>query len=205
MATGSSPAARAAAPGPTVVFLGDSLTAGLGLAEEEAFPALVATELARRGLPLRAVNAGVSGDTSAGGLARLDWLLGQSPAVLVVGLGANDGLRGLSLERTEENLRAIVTRARGAGAEVLLLGMKLPPNYGPEYTERFEALYPRLAGELGVPLVPFLLEGVAAEPELNLPDGIHPNAEGQRLVAGNVLPALEPLVREAASASAPRP
>lgn len=201
MATGSSPPAPAAVPGPTVVFLGDSLTAGLGLAEEEAYPALVAAELARRGLAVRVVNAGVSGDTSAGGLARLDWLLGQSPAVLVVGLGANDGLRGLSLERTEENLRQIVTRARGAGARVLLLGMKLPPNYGPEYTERFEALFPRLAEELGVPLVAFLLEGVAAEPELNLPDGIHPNAAGQRLLAGNVLPALEPLVREVADPS----
>lgn len=191
---------EAAAPGPTVVFLGDSLTAGLGLAEEEAYPALVAAELARRGLPVRSVNAGVSGDTSAAGLARLDWLLGQSPAVLVVGLGANDGLRGLSLERTEANLRAIVERARAAGARVLLLGMLLPPNYGPEYTERFEALYPRLARELGVPLVPFLLAGVAAEPELNLPDGIHPNAAGQRILAANVLPALEPLVRAAAAA-----
>lgn len=179
---------------PTVVFLGDSLTAGLGLAEEEAFPALVAERLEAEGRPVRAINAGVSGDTSAGGLARLDWLLRQEPDVLVLGLGANDGLRGLPIAATEENLREIVVRAREAGARVLLLGMLVPPNYGPEYAEGFRDLYPELAAELDVALVPFLLEGVAAVPELNQADGIHPTAEGQEIMAENVLPHLRPLI-----------
>lgn len=185
----------AAESSPLVVFLGDSLTAGYGLGEEEGFPALVGAELAKRGLAIRVVNAGVSGDTSAGGLARLDWLMQQRPRIVVVGLGANDGLRGLPLERTEANLRQIVRTVRASSAEVLLLGMRIPPNYGPDYAGAFAALYPRLARELEVPLVPFLLAGVAAQPELNQADGIHPTAEGQRLVAANVLPQLEPIVR----------
>lgn len=189
---------------PLVVFLGDSLTAGYGLSEEEAFPARVGELLAEEGLPVRVVNAGVSGDTTAGGLARLDWLLRQKPDVLVVGLGGNDGLRGLSPEMTEENLRQIVERAKQAGAEVLLLGLQLPPNYGADYTAAFREIYPRLAQELGVPLVPFLLAGVGGEPELNLPDGLHPNAEGQRIVAGNVLPYLRELVRRRISSHSSR-
>lgn len=175
---------------PRVVFLGDSLTAGFGLAEAQAFPARVEELLEARGMEVEVVNAGVSGDTSAGGLARLDWLLSQKPDVVVVGLGANDGLRGLAPEETEGNLRAIVRGVREAGAEVVLLGMKIPPNYGPEYTQAFEEVYPRVAEDLGVPLVPFLLEGVGGEVELNLPDGIHPNAEGHRRVAENVAPVL---------------
>ena len=190
--------ARSEAP-PTVVFLGDSLTAGLGLGEEEAFPALVGQALAARGLPIRAVNAGVSGDTTAGGLARLDWLLSQRPALLFVALGANDGLRGQPLESIESTLGEIVRRARGAGARVVLAGMKMPPNYGPEYTRGFEGLYAKLARELEVPLLPFLLEGVAAVPELNQNDGIHPTAEGQRRIAELVTRELEPIVRELAS------
>lgn len=178
-----------------MVFLGDSLTAGFGLAEEQAFPAVVEERLRARGLPVEVVNAGVSGDTSAGGWARLDWVLRQEPDVLVVGLGANDGLRGISPAATEENLRAIVRRARRSGVWVMLLGMKLPPNYGPRYTAAFEAVYPRIAEDLEVPLVPFLLAGVGGEPELNLPDGIHPDVEGHRRVAQNVLPVLLPLVQ----------
>ncbi|HSM15254.1 MAG TPA: arylesterase [Thermoanaerobaculia bacterium] len=177
-----------------MVFLGDSLTAGLGLAEEEAYPALVGAELERRGLPVRVVNAGISGDTSAGGLERLDWQLAQDPDVVVVELGANDGLRGQPLESIEANLRAIVERSRAAGAEVVLAGMKIPPNYGPDYAAGFEAIYPRLAGELGARLIPFLLEGVAADPALNLPDGLHPNVEGHKLVARAVADALEPVL-----------
>lgn len=173
---------------PVVVFLGDSLTAGYGLAEDQAFPALVGARLAAEGRPVRMVNAGVSGDTSAAGLARLDWVLEQKPDVLVVGFGGNDGLRGLPLEGTERNLREIVTRGRAAGAQVILLGMKIPPSYGADYAGGFEALYPKLARELGVPLVPFLLEGVATVPDLNLRDGIHPNAEGQKIVAATVTP-----------------
>lgn len=178
-----------------VVFLGDSLTAGYGLPSAEAFPALLEERLASQGLPFRAVNAGVSGDTSAGGLARLDWVLSSDPDLLVVELGPNDGLRGLDLAMTESNLRRIVARARESGVRVLLVGMRIPPNYGPEYAGEFAALFPRLAEELDVPLVPFLLEGVGGEPDLNQGDGIHPTAAGQRVVAGNVEPHLVPLVR----------
>ena len=186
---------RAPGDGPLVVFLGDSLTAGLGVAEAEAFPEQVRQLLASEGVVIRVVNAGVSGDTTAGGLARLDWVLRGRPDVLVTGLGANDGLRGLALEQSEANLRAIVAGARAAGARVLLLGMLLPPNYGPDYTAEFRDLYPRLAKELEVPLVPFLLTGVAGIPELNQADGIHPTAEGHGLMAANVLPELRALLR----------
>jgi acyl-CoA thioesterase I len=194
----SEPAApsQPAASGPLVVFLGDSLTAGPGLEEEQAFPAVVAERMAEQSLPIRVVNAGISGDTSAGGLRRLDWLLRQKPAVMVVGLGANDGLRGLPVEQTESNLREIVSRSQAAGARVLLLGMKIPPNYG-DYAIQFEEIYPRVARDLGVPLVPFLLEGVGGVPDLNLPDGIHPNGEGQERVAENVVPYLRELVGQA--------
>ncbi len=195
------PAAAAGSP-PVVVFLGDSLTAGYGLAADEAFPALVAAALAERGTPIRAVNAGVSGDTTAGGLRRLDWALKNRPQVVVVALGANDGLRGQPLEAIEANLAAIVAKARAAGARVLLAGMLMPPNYGGAYASGFAAIYPRLARQLELPLVPFLLEGVAGHPELNQADGIHPTAEGQRIVARNVVPHLAPLVTSQPPASA---
>jgi acyl-CoA thioesterase-1 len=190
--TGSAPPTGPESP--LVVFLGDSLTAGLGVGEAEAFPEQVRRRLAAEGVALRVVNAGVSGDTTAGGRARLGWVLRQEPSVLVVGLGANDGLRGLALEETEANLRAIVTTARDAGARVLLLGMLLPPNYGPDYTEAFREIFPRLARELEVPLVPFLLTGVASIAELNQADGIHPTAAGHRLIADNLLPQLRALL-----------
>jgi acyl-CoA thioesterase I len=197
------PAASAAAAArveasPLVVFLGDSLTAGYGLAADEAFPAEVERLLAERGTPIRALNAGVSGDTSAGGLERLEWLLRQGPEIVVVELGGNDGLRGQTPAATEANLRRIIEGARAAGARVLLAGMQLPPSYGPEYVAEFAAIYPRLAAEYDVPLIDFLLAGVAARPELNLPDGIHPNAEGQRIVARMVAEALAPLVTPSA-------
>ncbi len=188
------PAESATADQILVVFLGDSLTAGYELDESQAFPALVEDRLRAAGRAVRVVNAGISGDTTAGGLARLDWLLRQRPDVLFVGLGGNDGLRGTPLESSEANLRAIVEGAQAAGVRVLLAGMLMPPNYGPDYTEAFAAIYPRLAAELGVPLIPFLLEGVAARPELNLEDGIHPNAEGQSIVAETVLEHLEPIL-----------
>lgn len=181
---------------PLVVFLGDSLTAGYGLDEDHAYPAVVAERLAAEGTPVRVVNAGVSGDTTAGGLSRLDWLLRQRPDVLVVSLGGNDALRALEVGMTEENLRAIVRRSRAAGARVLLTGMLAPPNYGPEYTEKFKEIFPRLAADLDVPLVPFLLEGVGGDPELNQSDGIHPTAEGQRRVAELVLPYLKEVLGE---------
>jgi acyl-CoA thioesterase-1 len=195
-----------AASGPRVVFLGDSLTAGYGLEEGQAFPALVARQLAEAGTPIQAINAGVSGDTSAGGLARLSWLLRQRPDLLVVELGANDALRGQAPEATERNLRQIVERARSEGVEVLLIGMLAPPNYGPEFTREFGAIYPRLARQLDVPLVPFLLAGVAGRPELNLPDGMHPTAEGHAVLARTLLPHLrEALGRLPRRAAAPAP
>lgn len=200
-AESTEPGAIPGAPEPDrvkVVFLGDSLTAGLGLPEDEAYPALLEERLEASGRPVEVINAGVSGDTSAGGLARLDWLLAQDPDVLVVELGPNDGLRGLDLDETEANLRQIVSRARAAGARVLLTGLRLPPNYGPDYAGDFRALYPRIAEDLGIPLVPFLLEGVGGEPELNLPDGLHPNARGQRRLADNVQPHLERILDELA-------
>lgn len=179
---------------PRVVFLGTSLTAGYALAEAEAYPARVGELLAARGVAVEVVNAGVSGDTSAGGLARLDWLLRQQPDVMVVELGANDGLRGLPPEVTEANLRSIVEQSTAAGARVILVGMKVPPNYGEEYARRFEAVFQDLAGQLGVELVPFLLSGVAGLPELNLADGIHPNAEGHALIAQTMAPYVEAAV-----------
>ncbi|HEY8019659.1 MAG TPA: arylesterase [Thermoanaerobaculia bacterium] len=188
-----SPAAVGAS-GPLVAFLGDSLTAGLGLDEGQAYPALVGERLARSGEPIRVLNAGVSGDTTAGGLRRLPWLLSQHPAAIVVELGANDGLRGTPIEEIEGSLRQIVRRAQAAGARVLIVGMRIPPNYGPDYTGRFAAIYPRLARELDVPLVPFLLEGVGGDPALNQADGIHPTARGQELVADNVVPYLRRLL-----------
>jgi acyl-CoA thioesterase-1 len=185
-----------AAKAPRVVFLGDSLTAGLGLDEAQAYPAVVERELRQEGVAVQVVNAGVSGDTSAGGLSRLPWLLGQRPDVVVVALGANDGLRALPVEETEKNLREIVRRSQAAGARVLLVGMRIPPNYGPDYAGRFEAMYPRIAADLNVPLVPFLLEGVGGEQSLNQADGLHPTAGGQEVLARNVLTYLADVLRE---------
>ncbi len=177
-----------------IVFLGDSLSAGFGLAPEQAFPALAEAVLVDRGLAVEVVNAGVSGDTTAGGRSRIEWVLRQEPDILVLELGGNDGLRGLPPERTEQNLRRMIERAREADARVLLLGMRLPPNYGREYVEAFEAIYPRLAEETGVAYVPFFLEGIAGRPELNLPDGLHPNAEGHRLAAAALVEVLAEMV-----------
>ena len=201
--SGEAPEGRVADPGPEervedggplVVFLGDSLTAGYGLAPDRAFPAVIERLLRDEGLPVRVVNAGVSGDTSAGGRARLPWLLKQRPDVLVVALGGNDGLRGLPPSSTRENLERIVENAQAEGVSVLLLGLRMPPNFGPDFTAEFERLYGEVADEHDVPLVPFMLEGVAGDPELNQGDGIHPTAEGQRRVAENVLPALRELL-----------
>lgn len=177
-----------------IVILGDSLTAGLGVAPDEAYPARLQARLTREGYPYRVVNAGVSGDTTAGGLRRLPWLLRQRPEIAIVALGANDGLRGLDLSATRRNLEEAIALAQGAGVRVVLAGMKLPPNYGPAYTREFEALFPQLADAHEIALIPFLLEGVAARPELNLADGIHPNARGYQRVADNVLAVLLPLL-----------
>ncbi len=174
----------------SVVFLGDSITAGYGLTAEQAYPALVGPQLPG----WTVVNAGVSGDTSAGGLRRLDWLLKGRPRIVVIALGANDGLRGLPVERLEANLRAMVAKVRAAGATPLLIGMRMPRNLGPAYTAAFDGLYPRLSAELAVPLLPFLLDGVALDPVLNQSDLIHPNAKGQQIIAAKVAAWLKPLL-----------
>lgn len=188
--------AASAAPGAghVIVALGDSLTAGLGIGADEAYPALLEARLRREGFDYRVVNAGVSGDTSAGGLRRLDWALRLKPDVLIVALGANDGLRGQPADALRANLTQIVERARGAGARVLLAGMRVPPNYGGDYARAFAAVYPSVARATGVPLAPFLLDGVAGDPRLNQADGIHPTAEGQRVIAEHLWPHLRPLL-----------
>jgi acyl-CoA thioesterase-1 len=180
---------------PAVAFLGTSLTAGLGLDPAQAYPALIQQKLDSAGLPFRVINAGESGSTSAGGLRRLDWLLQQPVRILVIELGANDALRGQDLEATRRNLQAIVDRARAAypDIEIVIAGMQAPPNLGEEYTRRFRDLFPELARRNRAELIPFLLEGVAAVPRLNQADGIHPTAEGQRLVAENVWRVLRPI------------
>ncbi|HJW34884.1 MAG TPA: arylesterase [Holophagaceae bacterium] len=180
----------------TVAFLGDSLTAGLGLPESQAYPALIQARLAREGRDWKVLNAGVSGDTTAGGLARLDWLYKQKVDVLVVALGANDGLRGLPLKETEANLRAILRRGRQEGSRLVLVGMQMPENLGPDYRKGFAALFPKVAKEERAFLIPFLLEGVALEPGLNQADGIHPNAAGALKVAETVWKGLEPLLKD---------
>ena len=181
---------------PRIVALGDSLTAGLGLAPEEAYPTLLQQRLDAAGLDFQMVNAGVSGDTSAGGLRRLDWALeGGDVQVLIVALGGNDALRGLPVEGLRASLSEIVERAQARGIDVVLAGMEAPPNFGPIYTRAFRRVFSDLATESDVALVPFLLEGVAGEISLNQGDGIHPNPAGARKVAENIWPVLEPIVR----------
>ena len=187
-----------------IVVLGDSLTAGLGVAPDEAYPALLEAQLRREGYDYRVINAGVSGDTSSGGVRRIDWVLRLRPEIVIVALGANDGLRGQPLPQLHDNLAAIVQKTLRSGARVLLAGMRVPPNYGAAYTRDFAAVFPEVARRLNVPLVPFLLEGVAAEVRFNQGDGIHPNAEGQRRIADHVWPHLRPLlVKRGATAPAP--
>jgi acyl-CoA thioesterase-1 len=178
-----------------IVALGDSLTAGLGVAPDEAYPARLEERLRREGYAYRVINAGVSGDTSAGGLRRVDWVLRSQPEIVIVALGANDGLRGQSPQAMRANLEAIVERLQRAGARVLLAGMRMPPNYGAEYTTQFEAVFPSVARSTKVALVPFLLDGVAADPRLNQPDGIHPTAAGYQLISDRLWPYLRPLLR----------
>jgi acyl-CoA thioesterase-1 len=177
-----------------IVAFGDSLTAGFGVAAEEAWPALIEARLRREGYPYRVVNAGVSGDTTAGGVRRVDWVLRNRPEVAVVALGANDGLRGLSTDAMRANLTTIVERLRGAGARVLLAGMEVPPNYGAPYARAFRGVFPEVARQTGVALMPFLLDGVAADARLNQADGIHPNPSGHRAIAERVWPHLVALL-----------
>ena len=179
---------------PRIVVLGDSLTAGFGLPREDAFPARLEAALRAEGHPWQVIDAGVSGDTSAGGLARLDWVLADAPEIVIVELGANDGLRGLSTERMEANLDAILARIGEAGAASLLAGMRAPANFGPEYASAFHAVYGRLAAKHGVAFYPFFLEGVAMEPAFNQDDGIHPNAAGVAEIVRRILPHVVALI-----------
>jgi acyl-CoA thioesterase-1 len=188
----STTAANANAP--RIVFLGDSLTAGYGLDKDESVPSLIQKRLQDAGYPYEVVNAGVSGDTSAGGLSRLDWSLTGDVKVLVVELGANDGLRGLPVKELKRNLSEIVTRAQAKGIKVILTGMEAPPNFGAAYTSEFRDVYRQLSREHDVTFVPFYLEGVAGIASLNIADGIHPNAEGSRIVEKTIWSALEPLL-----------
>jgi acyl-CoA thioesterase-1 len=197
-AAASAPAAEPNEAPHTVLFLGTSLTAGYGVAPEQAYPALIQAKIDSAGLPYRVVNAGVSGETSAGALRRTDWLLRQPFDVLVLETGANDMLRGMDLDSTRANLQRILDRVRAErpDATIVLEGMMAPPNLGGAYTRAFQQIYPELAKENGVPLVPFLLEGVAGERDFNLADGIHPNAAGQRRVAETVWATLGPVLEK---------
>jgi acyl-CoA thioesterase I len=185
--------AKPSATRPKIVVLGDSLTAGLGLAVRDSYPSVLQERLKTQGLNFEVVNAGVSGDTSAGALSRLDWSLQGDVRVLVVALGGNDGLRGLPPEQLQQNLGQIVERAQARRIEVILAGMEAPPNYGREYIVSFHKVYPALAKRYGVALVPFLLQGVAGIQTLNQADGIHPTAAGARIVADNVWAVLKPV------------
>jgi acyl-CoA thioesterase-1 len=178
-----------------VVALGDSLTAGYGLHADQAYPALLEARLRSAGLAVEVVNAGVSGDTSAGGLRRVDWALDGEVRVLIVALGGNDALRGLSVDDLRRNLAGILDRARDRGLKVVLAGMEAPPNLGPAYTRSFRRVYQDLAGEYDAALLPFLLDGVAGVASLNQGDGIHPNVEGTVRVTDNLFPLVERAVR----------
>jgi acyl-CoA thioesterase-1 len=191
---------RAAAPAqdglPRIVAFGDSLTAGLGVPAEESYPAELQRRLDAMGYRYRVVNAGVSGETTAGGMRRVDWILKARPQIVIVELGANDGLRGLDLGATKANLERIIQRLQAAEVTVVLAGMKLPPNYGAEYTGRFAALFAELAKAHRLIYMPFFLEGVGGEASLNQGDGIHPTAAGYRRIVDKLLPVLEPLLQK---------
>ncbi|HUR71618.1 MAG TPA: arylesterase [Candidatus Limnocylindrales bacterium] len=187
-----------AAPGPkNILFLGDSITAGYGLEPSQSYPALIQEKIDEKKWPFRAVNAGQSGDTSAGGLNRMEWLLRSPVDVLVLELGGNDALRGLPPETTRQNLQAIIelTRKKYPQAKIILAGMKVPPNMGAGYAGKFNSIYPELAKKHNALLIPFVLDNVGGIRELNLPDGIHPTAKGHEIVAANVWKVLEPVLQ----------
>jgi acyl-CoA thioesterase-1 len=186
---------------PRIVFLGDSLTAGYGLAKEESVPSLIQMRLGSEEYPYDVVNAGVSGDTSAGGLSRLDWSLEGDVRVLVIELGANDGLRGLPVANMKRNLTEIITRAQSRGIKVVLTGMEAPPNFGAAYTAEFRQVYRDLAKLPDVTFMPFYLDGVAGLPQLNIADGMHPNAEGARIIERALWKKLEPLLDKSPGAA----
>lgn len=179
---------------PTIVAFGDSLTAGFGVPPDDSYPARLQRRLDELGFRYRVINAGVSGDTTAGGLRRVDWALKSHPDLVILELGGNDGLRGLNLDQTRANLEGIILRLKQAGVTTVLAGMKLPPNYGQDYTARFESMYRELAVQHDLPFIPFLLDGVGGDRTLNQADGIHPTSDGYRIVVDNVLETLKPLL-----------
>lgn len=180
----------------TILFYGDSLTAGLGLTTEEAFPALVEKKLKQQGKACKVINAGLSGETSAGGLSRLEWVLRQPVDVFVLELGANDGLRGLPIGQTQKNLQSIIdkVKAKYPKVKIVIAGMMVPPNMGPDYTSKFKKIFPELAKKNNATLIPFLLQDVAGNEKLNQADGIHPNVAGHKIVAENVFKVVLPLL-----------
>ena len=181
-----------------ILFFGDSITAGYEIGTQAAFPALIGAKMDSLGKEVRVVNAGLSGETSAGGLRRVDWILRQPVDIFVLELGGNDGLRGIDPAETKRNLQGIIEKVRTTkpDAQILLTGMEAPPNMGQAYTKQFRSLYNELAEESRTPLMPFILDGVAGDPSLNLPDGIHPTEEGHRIIARNLLPYLLPMVEK---------
>ena len=187
---------QASANPKVVLFFGDSLTAGYGLSPEQAFPALVEKNCSQNGTPCKAINAGLSGETSAGGLSRIDWVLRQPIDVFVLELGANDGLRGLPLDQTKQNLQAIIDKVKTKYplTKIVIAGMMVPPNLGPEYTADFKKIFPELAKKNNATLIPFLLKDVAGYEKRNQGDGIHPNQEGHKIVAKTVYDVLSPLL-----------
>ncbi|MFG1486453.1 arylesterase [Halobacteriovorax sp. RZ-1] len=173
---------------PKVLFLGDSLTAGYGIDPEKAYPNLVKDILKKEGIEIEVMNASISGSTSASAVSRLKWSLRGKPDVMLLALGANDGLRGIKLHSTKENLKNAIKLAKSKGVKVILAGMQIPPNYGPEYTKEFQKMFPDLKKEEGVTLLPFLLKDVAGQRQYNIDDGIHPNEEGHKIIARTVAP-----------------
>lgn len=203
-ASANRPPLSSAPPGqerPRIVAFGDSLTSGLGVRVEETYPAQLQRRIDAAGFRYRVINAGVSGDTTAGGLRRVAWTLQSKPAIVIVELGGNDGLRGLSLEETRTNLAGIIEQFQRASVTVVLAGMKLPPNYGAEYTAGFESIYPALAKQYHLALIPFFLDRVAGSESLNQADGIHPTGAGYRLIVDKVWETLKPLLDETARTS----
>jgi acyl-CoA thioesterase-1 len=186
-----------------IVAFGNSLTAGRGVAPDQSYPAQLQRRLREAGYHHQVINAGVSGDTTTGGLRRLDWILKSRPSMVILELGANDGLRGQPLSLMASNLAKIIDGLQQAGVEVVLAGMQIPPNYGLDYTTGFASLFERLAQDHGVILIPFFLEGVAARKELNQADGIHPTAEGYRIVSQTVFDVIEPLLKKERPLSRP--
>lgn len=179
-----------------IVVLGDSLTAGYGLAAHNAFPARLEAALKQRGHPVRVINAGVSGDTSMGGLARLDWSLADQPDLMIIELGANDALRGLSPQQTKQNLNTILARLREHGVQALLTGMKAPRNLGEDYYSKFDRIYPELARRHQLPFYPFFLAGVAGQRGLNQADGLHPTLAGVEVIVRGILPLVEQILKQ---------